>query len=245
MALEEFMQYYGQLDATGQNNLLRDRFAQHVGYAQVDRYVPTLENNGRQPYDVEIADLQNAAMSSGNGDQKVNPNDNHMLHLQEHLPSLEDDLGNIESTSPTDPNLVHVAVLKTAHSAQHMKMLKPDKLNEALVNEIGRKFNNLAERTSAAVERLERQQQKQAQQQQQDALAQAKQQGAAEMQQKLGPQIDKTRQQVEAGQQKMRMDAEAHQQEMRHNDESHNQDLALNDAKMAAALQTPTPPAQP
>jgi hypothetical protein len=63
LALDEFMQYYGSLDPVGQNSLLRDRFAMRCGYSQVDRYVPSITTGGRMPVDLEIAELQNNAMS--------------------------------------------------------------------------------------------------------------------------------------------------------------------------------------
>ena len=246
MALEEFMQYYGQLDAVGQNNLLRDRFAQHVGYAQVDRYVPQIEATGRMPFDAEIADLQNAAMDAGSQGQKVNPNDNHQIHLSSHLPSLEEDLNTIETT-PSNPQLVHVAVLKTQHSAQHMKLFKPDKLNGPIFKELTRKFNNLAQRTSAAVDRLERDQQKQQMLDQQNALKQAKAQGAAETQAKMQPQLEKAKMSADTMQANMRLKEASHQQDMRHKEDEHKQEMAMTDTEFANklklnALPTPTTP---
>jgi hypothetical protein len=154
-AFDDFMDYWGSLDPVGQNNLLRAKFAQKVGYAQVDEFVPSIQMNGRTPLDAEIAELQNVAMSNG-VPMSVMPNDHHILHLQAHLPSLENDLVQLEQGQAT-PQLLQVAILKTKHSAQHMQLLKPDKLQEKLVAELTRKFNNLAERTSAADDRAKRQ----------------------------------------------------------------------------------------
>jgi hypothetical protein len=185
------------------------------------------------PYDAEIADLQNAAMSGGT-EVSVNPNDQHILHLQSHLPSLEQDLNTIES-SQSNPQLVHVAVLKTQHSAKHIQFQKPDKLNKAIVMELGRKFNNLAERTSAAVDRLERDQARQAQQQRQAELQAAKQQGAAEAQ----PQVDKAAMDLQTHAQKINQSAETHQQTMTHRAQEQKQKLALRDAETAAKVGQP------
>lgn len=150
MAYDRMMQKFGQLDPVGQNNLIRDSIALDTGYAQVDRYAPEIGSNGRQPVDTEIAALQNAAMSMG-VPQPVLPNDHHILHVQGHQPDIENDLSNLESDQG-DPNALLKAVqTKVQHISEHMKLMKPDKLNEQLVAELTRKFNNELERVQAAV----------------------------------------------------------------------------------------------
>lgn len=223
MAFDEFMEYYGSLDPVGQNNLLRDRFAQKVGYAQVDRYVPKMEAAGREPYDIQIAELQNVAMSAGTT-VTVLPNDNHIIHLQAHLPNLGEDLDALES-GQGDEHLLNSAVLKTQHSAQHMKLLVPDKLQKNVVAELTRLFNNLAERTSAAMEYAQRQQAKE-QQKQAEAAAAAQGQPDPETQQKL-------QQSAEAHSQKMGQDQESHQLKMTVMNEEARQKQAVRDAESA------------
>jgi hypothetical protein len=149
LALDEFMQYFGSLDPVGQNNLLRARFAQKVGYDQVDEFVPKMQEGGRMPVDVEIAELQNQMMSGGMM-PSVFPNDNHILHVQTHNPSLENDLALLESGQGT-PALLQGAQVKIQHIAKHMSMIKPDKLQGKVVAELTRQFNNLGERVTAAL----------------------------------------------------------------------------------------------
>jgi hypothetical protein len=230
LAYDEFMNYYGELDAVGQNNLIRDRFAQKVGYAQVDRYVPQTTEN-RMPYDFEIAELQNTAMSAG-GKVSVTPNDNNILHLQSHLPSLEEDLTMIEQ-GQLDAQLVHVATLKTQHCAQHMQGLKMDKLNKRTVMELGRKFNNLAERTSAAVDAFERHQQRMMEQQREAELKAAHAAGAESVEQQNA--VQEAAQSAEAHQQDMRQSEEEHQQDMVHRRETAAQSMALKQANAEAS----------
>lgn len=160
LALDEFMQFYGSLDPIGQNNLLRDRFAQKVGYTQVDRYVPRADANGRMPTDQEIAELQNVAMSA-QVQVSVVPNDHHIIHIQAHLPSITHDLDQLES-GQNDPQILSAAQIKIQHIAEHIKLLKPDKLNKAVVAELSRQFNNAAERVKAATEYAQREAAKQA-----------------------------------------------------------------------------------
>lgn len=149
LALDEFMQYYGSLDPVGQNNLLRMRFAEKVGYDQVDMFVPKFAEGGRMPVDAEIAELQNTMMSGGMM-PSVFPNDNHIIHVQTHNPNLENDLALLESGQGT-PELLHGAQVKIQHIAKHMSMLKPDKLQGKIVAELTRQFNNLGERVTAAL----------------------------------------------------------------------------------------------
>jgi hypothetical protein len=157
-AWDEFMEFFGSLDPLGQNNLLRERFAHKVGWEGVDRFVPPLGANGRAPLDVEIAEMQNVCMSAGIP-MKVLPNDVHILHVEEHLPSLTNDLTMIESGQGSPQLLANVQV-KIMHITQHMALVKPDKLQETVVAELRRQVNNAAERVQAAMAHAERAQQK-------------------------------------------------------------------------------------
>lgn len=225
LALDGFMQYYGSLDPVGQNNLLRDWFAnQGIGYTQVDRYVPSIQENGRAPQDQEIAELQNLAMTAGKP-VSVIPNDNHIIHVFAHLPSLEEDLVALESGQGT-PQILASAQIKTQHIADHMKLLKPDKLNEKIVAELTRQFNNVSERTKAATDHAERAMQKKQQQDAQD-LAQFRQQPGAspEAAQQAADAEVKRGIMVQDADLKRRLDsAEA------------NQHMAIEDAKAARQL---------
>jgi hypothetical protein len=213
LALDEFMQYFGSLDPIGQNNLLRARFAEKVGYDQVDMFVPRLEEGGRMPVDVEIAELQNQMMAAGVM-PSVLPNDAHVLHAQTHNPSLENDLGLLESGQGT-PELLHGATIKIQHVAKHMQFLKPDKLNKSVVAELTRQFNNLGERVGAAIKHAQTQQ------------AENPQPGQA------SPKVVEKEQ---LHQQELKHREESHQLEMRLEAQSAAQKQAIADADAAAKL---------
>lgn len=149
-ALDELMQFWGSLDAVGQNNLLRDQFAQRVTYGQVDRYVQKLEVGGRLPVDMEVAELQNIAMGAG-AKLTVAGNDHHIVHLQVHFPSIDQDLVMMESGKGSEGILQGIRV-KAQHIQEHMTLLKPDKLNEKIVAEYARVYNNLIERIEKAMQ---------------------------------------------------------------------------------------------
>jgi hypothetical protein len=244
-ALDEFMQYYGNLDPVGQNNLLRDRFAQKVGYAQVDRYVPTIGANGRQPFDAEICELQNVAMSAGKP-MKVLPNDHHIIHLQSHQPDIETDLSSLEANE-ADPNaMIPVVQMKLQHISQHLQLLKPDKLQEDIVAELKRRFNNEAERVQSAIvhaqrEAVKQQQAQQAQQGQQQQAQSEDQVKAAGAQQKMqldaaGQQQDMAHKQA-AHEQSMQQAADVHSTKLKNLNQEAAQTRALRDAETAQKLQ--------
>lgn len=223
MAFEEFMELWGSLDPVGQNNLLRNRFAQKVPWTQVDEFVPRIKLNGRMPMDAEVAELQNVAMSAGKP-VSVMPNDHHILHLQAHLPDLEGDLEQLEGPGQgSNPQLIQIAEAKTQHSARHIEYLKPDKLNAQVVAELQRKFNNLSERTSAAVKAYQveqaKQQEKLMQQQiptatglppEAEAHAQQMDQNATEHQQDVGQSAQKHALDIKAKETELNQKAQEH-----------------------------------
>lgn len=222
-ALDDSMKYYGSLDPVGQNNLLRDWFAQKVTYAQVDRYVPRIEQNGRQPLDQEVAELQNVAMSAG-VPVSVVPNDHHIIHMFAHLPSLEHDLDFLESGQGS-PQLLTSAQIKAQHLADHLKLLKPDALNETLVSELNRRFNNASERVQAATEHAQRDQAKQI---------------AAQMQAPggegpTGPSA-KSQAMLEESRTKQQIMVQEHELGMRLDEQKANQKMALDDADEARKI---------
>jgi hypothetical protein len=242
LAYDRMMQKFGQLDPVGQNNLIRDSIAQDVGYAQVDRYVPAIDSNGRQPVDTEIAELQNTAMSAG-ATVTVLPNDHHILHLQSHQPNIETDLSNIESDQGDPQTLLQVVQTKIQHIAQHMQLLKPDALQKEIVAELTRRFNNEAERVQSAVVHAQR------------AAAKA----AAEQAQaggQPGQPPPPTKDQMDAAThgQKLQQSDQAHTQKMQHEDEKHqlsmkilqqdaDQTRAIRDSEAASKLKAKTLPA--
>lgn len=210
LALDEFMQYYGSLDPVGQNNLLRDRFAQKVGYAQVDRYVPKIEDNGRTPVDVEVAELQNAAMSGGSP-ATVRPNDPHLLHLPIHIPNIQNDLTQIEGGN-NDPGLLQVVQIKMDHITQHMQHVHPDKLTKEIVSQLSKDYNNTIERVQAAQMHAEREAQRQAEEQ-------------AQAQAQAGGQVSEEQLKT---QQKLAANQAEHEQKMQHTQELHDLNMRLS-----------------
>lgn len=218
LALDEFMQFFGELDPVGQNNLLRDRFAMRVGYGQVDRYVPKIEEGGRLPVDVQIAELQNAAMSDGKP-QPVRPNDMHLVHIGSHIEDMNIDLETMES-GEGDERLLQIVQMKHQHLYEHMKWLKPDKLNKAAVGDAQKKYNNIAQRVRAATTHFQR-----------IAAKEAGRQPA---------QSPGLQQEFEEHRMKMQFKEEQHQQKLTHKEQDAALKRATSDAMAAAKIRAST-----
>lgn len=218
LALDEFMQYFGSLDPMGQNNLLRDRFALRVGYGQVDRYVPKLEEGARTPQDVEIAELQNAAMSAGK-EVTVRPNDVHLIHITAHIPDMMLDLERLES-GEGDEELLKIVELKQQHLLGHMQFLRPDKLNKEDVSEAQRQYNNVAQRVRAAATHFQRM--------------------AAKDAQRATPTSPGLDQAFNEHSQKLRMKEEEHNQKLKFRAEDADQRRVIHDALAASKIRAAT-----
>jgi hypothetical protein len=227
LAFDGYMQYYGSLDPVGQNNLLRDWFAQGAGYETVDRYVPQIDVNGRGPVDQEVAEVQNVAMTQGTK-VSVLPNDHHIIHVLAHLPSLTNDLDQLESGQGSQ-QILSAAQLKAQHVADHMHLLKPDKLTEKIIAELQRQFNNAAERTKAATTHAQRAMAKQQQADAQELAARrASPQGASPDAAQKAATAELERQQMK----------ESHDLKMRLTTEEANQRNAIRDAEAAQKLRS-------
>jgi hypothetical protein len=89
LALDQVGQLAPQFDEIGRRNAIRDRVAAYVGYAQADRYVPSIMSGfaGRQPIDKKFAELENALLMQGQP-VPVNPDDIPVTHIVVHLMAI-------------------------------------------------------------------------------------------------------------------------------------------------------------
>jgi hypothetical protein len=87
LALDQVAQLAPQFDEIGRRNAIRDRVAAYVGYAQADRYVPSISQGGRQPRDKKDAELENAVLMLGQS-VPVDPDDIPKTHIMVHLMAI-------------------------------------------------------------------------------------------------------------------------------------------------------------
>jgi hypothetical protein len=88
MALQQLMDLYPLMDDYGKQMLVRDLVASIVGWEKANVYTPPATAAARPPIDVEIADLQNAALEGLKGPIPVYPNENKRAHLDRHTAKI-------------------------------------------------------------------------------------------------------------------------------------------------------------
>jgi hypothetical protein len=125
LALDQVAQLAPQFDEIGRRNAIRDRVAAYVGYAQADRYVPSISQGGRQPRDKKDAELENAVLMLGQT-VPVDPDDLPRTHIMVHLMAIHAVIAGIKQGqipamqgSPMLHNLLN-------HIVQHVQQLTAD-----------------------------------------------------------------------------------------------------------------------
>ncbi len=223
LALDEITQLATQMDEIGRRNALRDRIAARVGYANVDRYVPKLEEKVRPPVDLKFANLENALMLLGQS-VPVNSNDNHITHLGAHSSAIANAMQSVKG-GVTNPmvGLQQVQIL-LQHSQGHLRAMANDPTRIREVKLYNKTFNivenwvtelqhNISEMQQQTAQMQSQQggkapiQGAQAAQQQQDPKIQALIQ-ASQLKQQIMQQESNTKQRIQAaeGQQRMALD---------------------------------------
>jgi hypothetical protein len=129
LALDELTHMMGMLDETGRNLAARDRIAARFGRDMADRYKPKQQ---RIAPDQKVAELENGVLF--NMVVQAEPDENHAVHLQVHVPLLvqivQQAVGVREQNPEADfrpmgPQIEYASRLHD-HAAQHVQMLAAD-----------------------------------------------------------------------------------------------------------------------
>jgi hypothetical protein len=118
LTFDEFAQLAPAFDEFGRQNLLRDRVAARIGYANADRYVQKPTAEARPLIDEKFANLENNTLRQGTP-LPMYPNDNHTIHARTHLAALSEGVAGIQE-GPSDmvavlPGLVALLDHTSAH----------------------------------------------------------------------------------------------------------------------------------
>lgn len=109
------------MDPKGKNTYLRERIASRIGWENVDKYIPA-EDDGRPTDDDRFAEIENRLMTTSGLPMTVRPNDNHIVHLRQHMPEMDRiveamDNGQLAIEQATPPlSLLH------AHASDHIQL---------------------------------------------------------------------------------------------------------------------------
>lgn len=215
------MQQYPLLDPVGQSNLLRMYFSALTSYHSVDALVPRIDTGRDVTNDESIAALENNALNTGEG-VLVDPRQNHELHLDVHLPSMEADVQALEQGADMR-DIFGRLERKGQHAHIHLGLLAKNPTKQTQAKAFAERLRVLAGVQDTLQQNIEEQDQAAAQQPQpgQSDPEMVKVQGNLELKAK--------KQDAE-----MALKIQKQQQDARLKGEAHHADLVLKAATTAA-----------
>ena len=246
LALQRLEARQGAFDPEGRRNLTYDIVAEEVGEDVADRYIePVSTPEQRQPVDVSIAALESIMFESYK-QTPVLPNQDHFVHISQHLPPLAQMMDQLEQLGEKAEiqQLIHThQVLMTAlpHISGHTSIIATDMTRQQEVKGIIQLSQQLSAADERLINRITRLQQAEA------AAMEAEQQRKQEEFQAYVAELEKKAQEggqdggkaqaklIEA-QVKARISEAEHQQRMIHKEKEFNQTRALKDAANAAEM---------
>ena len=222
--LQQLNELAGTFDAEGRHNLFRDQTAAIVGQDAADRYIPARPDQ-RQPQDAKIAQLENRDLMEG-VEVEIFPNEAHAVHLEFHVPELEN-IWNAHEEGQVDEIEAYLqSVQLFQHCVQHLEFIQQDFTIAELVSE----YNQRLQQVSELIVNGER--------------ALAKQQREAEEEAAQNPEAEAPQPQITPEQQekliehrlKLQMMQEKHEMEMMLKLQKAQQERAIEDLKSQQSL---------
>jgi hypothetical protein len=125
LTFDEFSQIAPSFDEFGRQNLLRDRVAARIGYANADRYVQKPSAESRPLMDEKFANLENNTLSNGTP-LPVYPNDNHTVHSRTHINALSQGVAGVQEGSADMVQILPGLVSLLEHATQHVEAMSTD-----------------------------------------------------------------------------------------------------------------------
>lgn len=170
VALRELQAMSGTFDEVGRRNLTRDIVSTRVGHDLADRYVPK-NTEDRQTVDVKIAFFENQQLAAGQP-VPVLPSEMHGMHLQAHLPTLNQIIEQID-TGGADPQQV-LPVLQSfyQHIGETLQFASGDPSLSSLVGQAKQVMQIAEEAINNTTKAAQKIQRDQAQQQPQEGAPQ-------------------------------------------------------------------------
>jgi len=164
VALRELQAMSGTFDEVGRRNLTRDIVSTRVGHDLADRYVPK-ETEDRQTVDVKIAYFENQQLQAGQP-VPVLPSEMHGMHLQAHLPLLNQIIEQI-NTGAADPQQV-LPILQAfyQHISETLQFAGADPMLASVTGQAKQLLQYADEAINNTTKALQKIQRDQAQQQQ-------------------------------------------------------------------------------
>jgi hypothetical protein len=223
VSLQQLNELAGVFDEEGRHNLFRDQVASLVGQDSADRYIPNRPDS-RVPVDAKVAELENAHLSEGNT-IPVYPNELHVVHLDVHLPAIEEMFQAVEEGQIDLIEATQQTMLIFDHSVQHLENIQQDISIQERVAEFNQRLQQVSEMIINGQKAMAKADQEAAEAGAQEGVEGGQPQITPEQQQKL----------LES-RLKIQMMQEKHQAEMMIRLQKAEQDRQIADAKAATNL---------
>ena len=124
VSLQQLNEFAGTFDAEGRHNLFRDQVAALVGHDAADRYIPARPDQ-RIPIDAKVAQLETEHLLEGR-EIEVFPNEIHTIHLDIHLPIVEQMFTAVEEGQMEIEDAAMRSMNVFQHSVQHLEQVQQD-----------------------------------------------------------------------------------------------------------------------
>lgn len=146
--IEKMERVVPMLDATGKNNWVRDFIGGLPGFDQthVDRYAPEFEGQ-RPDQQVRNAVFENFILTHGGSEQDapVQPNDDHIEHLDEHVKPLAAISKAVSQGQKTRAEAVTELFPLYIHSTKHLEEAGDGELTSGKISDFRKALHNLGE----------------------------------------------------------------------------------------------------
>ena len=178
----------------------------------------------RQPEAAKLAELENFRLSEGSP-VSVFINEEHVVHLDVHLPFIEQVFASVEQGSMLLEEATPQVMQVFEHSLEHLQNIQADPFLRGRVAGYNQRLQRLSELIVNGQKRLEK------------LSREAAERGDTE--EPMAPQVDPSiSNKIQEHQIRLRMDLEKHQQKLMLNLQEAEQKRQLADAKAAMELQT-------
>jgi hypothetical protein len=143
VSLQQLNELAGTFDEEGRHNLFRDQVAALVGHEAADRYIPARPDR-RIPIDAKVAQLETEHLIEGREIQ-VFPNEMHTIHLDVHLPIIEQAFEAVERGEVELEEAALKSINLFQHSVAHLEHVQQDPTIAEKVTQYNQRLQQVSE----------------------------------------------------------------------------------------------------
>ncbi len=144
-SMEKILSLVGSMDQQGQNNALRMYSASLPGMdtTHSDEFFPRVPNM-RPTQEVRNAIFENNILLLG-GSATIEPNDNHIIHLTEHVKPMGDIAQKVQMGEMDEADAIRPLYPLYMHAVQHLEAASQDKVLQRQVSQFNQVIHDLGE----------------------------------------------------------------------------------------------------